>query len=254
LPFIDTAEVITRIARENTDTNIFTSVIEARKFTQLLMERIVQNQLVIVHELQLAYTAGTSGYPDSQIRGLKTILDITNALPTYADKNILRKLSDSNEEQYVEKIRSNALEKGKIEVAAYGDDDWFCLNTKYHHTKPYDYIESLAVLLHPIHTKNRKEWMTKMEQYWNDCFMGCMPSEYKAEKRIWQYIDDYIEKLTCLDPDLDEDVYDKLSTRHEKRIIEMVIARFKSPFDAINDETLLSQFLSDDLNTQNALV
>jgi hypothetical protein len=96
-PFIDTAAVMDQITKELIDTDVFASVVNERKFTQLLIEKIVQKQLIIVHELQDQYSAGKCGYPDSQIRGLKTILDIANSLPTYKRESLLRDMAIDND-------------------------------------------------------------------------------------------------------------------------------------------------------------
>jgi hypothetical protein len=170
LPFIDTAEVITRIARENTDTNIFTSVFEARKFTQLLMERIVQNQLVIVHELQQQYSAGKAGYPDSQIRGLKTILDITNALPTYADKQLLRKMKDSNDGAYAEKVKQHAYQLADDLNKRFVDNWEYVLSFESVPIAPYDLIDEYAEIVYQYDGSGRKAWRVSMAEYWNASF------------------------------------------------------------------------------------
>lgn len=98
-PFIDTAAVMDQITKEMIHADVFENVINERKFTQLLIEKIVQKQLIIVHELQEQYSAGVCGYPDSQIRGLKTILDMANSLPTYKRENLLRDMKKDNDKR-----------------------------------------------------------------------------------------------------------------------------------------------------------
>lgn len=241
-PFIDTSAVLARIASETADTNIFTSVLEARKFTQILMERIVQNQLVIVHELQQQYSAGKAGYPDSQIRGLKTILDITNALPTYTDKNLYRKLSDTNEEMYVDKIRSNAIAQAKIDNKKY--NTWDCLRGIYRHETSFDYIDTLAAQFYPVHAKGRNTWIEKMRGYWEECFLGDMPSEYTEERIIQDYTDEGIQQIEF---DYESDEYEANYERAEKILCEKVIARFVEPWTAKRDLDVLAEFIENEI-------
>lgn len=100
-PFIDEMAALKRIQDELAETDVFESVVKERKFTQLLLEKIVQKQLVIVHELQAQYIDGKAGYPDSQIRGLKTILDMANTLPTYKRENLLRDIKTDNDKRKI---------------------------------------------------------------------------------------------------------------------------------------------------------
>lgn len=100
-PFIDESAALQRIHDELSKTDVFESVVKERKFTQLLLEKIVQKQLIIVHELQTQYVEGKAGYPDSQIRGLKTILDMANTLPTYKRENLLRDIKTDNDKRKV---------------------------------------------------------------------------------------------------------------------------------------------------------
>lgn len=241
-PFIDTDAVLARIANETADTNIFTSVLEARKFTQLLMERIVQNQLIIVHELQQQYSAGKAGYPDSQIRGLKTILDITNALPTYADKNIYRKLSDTNEEMYVDKIRANALEQAKTDNEKY--NTWDCLRGVYRHDVPYDYIDTLAAQFYPVHAKVRNQWIEKMRAYWEECFTGDMAGEYADEIRIQIYLDEAVGEIEF---DYLDDNYETIYEKVERFLCEKVVEHYGEPWSALMDEQVLVNFISNEV-------
>lgn len=241
-PFIDTGAVLARIAAETVDANIFTTVLEARKFTQLLMERIVQNQLIIVHELQQQYSAGKSGYPDSQIRGLKTILDITNALPTYADKNIYHKLSDTNEEMYVDKIRSNALALAKIDSEKY--NTWDYLRGIYRPASPDDYIDTLAAQFYPVHIKARNTWIEKMREYWEECFLGDMPGEYSKERTIECYADD---RISLINFDYESDDYDVNYALAEKTLCEKIIVKFTDPYHAGQDLKILDEFIENEV-------
>ena len=100
-PFIDEMAALKRINDELAETDVFESVVKERNFTQLLLEKIVQKQLIIVHELQAQYIDGKAGYPDSQIRGLKTILDMANTLPTYKRENLLRDIKTDNDKRKI---------------------------------------------------------------------------------------------------------------------------------------------------------
>lgn len=98
-PFINAIGAIERIQTELENIDVFTSVVEARKFTQLNLEKILQKQLVIVSELQDLYIKGKTPYPDAQIRGLKTILDMANTLPTYKRETMLRDIKAENDKR-----------------------------------------------------------------------------------------------------------------------------------------------------------
>lgn len=235
--FIDTSAVLARIASETADTNIFTSVLEERKFTQLLMERIVQNQLVIVHELQQQYTAGKSGYPDSQIRGLKTILDITNALPTYADKMILRKLADNNEELYVNRIRQSAIKSAKNESEKY--EEWAYVRSIVVINVLYENIREYAEMLHPIHTDERNEWIHKMNMYWMECFEAEMPCEFSDEAIIKAILHKYLDQIP-------EHVSDEAYKKYNSILVEKIIERFKEPYLASESPLVLHAFLQEE--------
>jgi len=228
--FIDLEASLKRIMDENVDSNIFTTVLEARKFTQLLMERIVQNQLLIVHELQKQYSDGKSGYPDSQIRGLKSLVEITNTLPTYTDKMILRKLADNNEEYFVDKIRKNAVETADTNADKY--QDWDVLKNDFDITHPYDLINEYAEKLHPIHTDTCNEWQLKMNSYWNECFLQYMPTTYSSELQIKRYINH------CLDRD-HEHVSNEDFEKYRSIFVDRVVAKFEDPDNAVDDEHTL---------------
>jgi hypothetical protein len=190
-PFIDTNAVLTRIAAETTDTDIFTSVFEARKFTQLLMERIVQNQLVIVHELQQLYSAGKAGYPDSQIRGLKTILDITNALPTYADKSLLRKMKDNDVNGYTDKIKQNARMVADDLNTRFPEEWGFLLSPEETPYAPHELIEGYSETLYTSVGSMRQSWRDSMVQYWNECFNHRLSYIVDYDNDIKKIIDDH---------------------------------------------------------------
>lgn len=231
-PFIDTEAALARIISETTNTNIFESVLEARKFTQLLMERIVQNQLVIVHELQQQYSAGKAGYPDSQIRGLKTILDITNALPTYTDKGILRKMDAANTEQYVEKIRQHAIDFGKKNYKKYSTP-WSYLKSKKRFVVPYDLITECAAALHPTNIKKRNEWADEMCTYWEEVLKASLFWTWRYESEVVQIVD--------------ENWFDDgkpQSTKEYALIVKTITSKFDNPSAAAADLDVIEALVS----------
>ena len=235
-PFIDTNAVLTRIAAETTDTDIFTSVFEARKFTQLLMERIVQNQLVIVHELQQLYSAGKAGYPDSQIRGLKTILDITNALPTYADKSLLRKMKDNDVNVYTEKIKQNAWILADDLNTRFSEEWSFLLSPEETPYAPYELIEGYSETLYTSIGSMRKSWRDSMIQYWNECFnhrLSCIVDYDNDIKKI-------IEDLWYNDGDIN-------FPEQYQQIVGVIMKTFKTSGLAITEDNrdLLENIIGD---------
>jgi hypothetical protein len=235
-PFIDTNAVLTRIAAETTDTDIFTSVFEARKFTQLLMERIVQNQLVIVHELQQLYSAGKAGYPDSQIRGLKTILDITNALPTYADKSLLRKMKDNDVNGYTDKIKQNARMVADDLNTRFPEEWGFLLSPEETPYAPHELIEGYSETLYTSVGSMRQSWRDSMVQYWNECFNHRLSYIVDYDNDIKKIIDDHWYN----DGDINY-------PEQYQQIVGVIMTNFKTSELAINENNrdLLENIIGD---------
>ena len=238
--FIDTNAVLTRIVAETADTDIFTSVFEARKFTQLLMERIVQNQLVIVHELQQQYTAGKAGYPDSQIRGLKTILDITNALPTYADKFILRKMKDNDVNLYTDKVKRHAWVVADDLNTRFTEEWSFLLSPEYPQSTPYSLIESYSLILYPSTVSLCKTWCDEMCAYWAKCFT------HRLNRLV-----DYDCDLKYVIESLWYDDGDPNYPKQYQQIVEAIMSAFKTSESAIDDDNrvLLEKTINDLVDT-----
>jgi len=233
LPFIDTSAVLAKIINETAETNIFTSVLEARKITQLLMERIVQNQLIIVHELQQQYSAGKAGYPDSQIRGLKTILDITNALPTYADKAILRKMKDNNDTGYTDKIKEHAYQIADNLNARYTVDWKFLLSPEPVPYAPYDLIDKYSLLVYPSSDTGRESWREKMAEYWNESFDFKLSENLDIERTIKDLIEG--EWYDDGDPAYKEQY---------QLIVKTIMEKFSTPSQAIVDMDILEKVIT----------
>jgi hypothetical protein len=85
---IDVAEVLAEIEEELTNHDYQESATIERLKTQILLERICQNQLVIVEQLQNRYVQAKGAYPNDQIRGLKIILEMISGLPAYNNTQI----------------------------------------------------------------------------------------------------------------------------------------------------------------------
>jgi hypothetical protein len=64
-----------------------TAVIE-RRTSQLMLEKIVQNQLSIVSTMQEKFIRGVGEYPRDPITGLKSVMDLIVKLPAYNDGTI----------------------------------------------------------------------------------------------------------------------------------------------------------------------
>jgi hypothetical protein len=240
--FIDTSAVLARIANETADTNIFTSVFEARKFTQLLMERIVQNQLVIVHELQQQYSAGKAGYPDSQIRGLKTILDITNALPTYADKQLLRKMKDSNDGAYAEKVKQHAYQIADDLNKRFVDNWEYVLSPERVPTYPYDVIEEYSEIVYQNDGAGRKAWRISMGEYWTTSFTFKINELIDFERDIKDVIENHW--------------YDDGDTAFKDQyqlIVAAIMGKFKTPESAIDNQDDLELVIKSVVETFEAV-
>lgn len=88
-PFtINVQETLDEIEEELLERDYQESATIERLKTQILLERICQNQLVIVEQLQRRYVAAQGAYPNDQIRGLKTILEMISGLPAYNNTQI----------------------------------------------------------------------------------------------------------------------------------------------------------------------
>jgi hypothetical protein len=242
--FIDTAAVMDQITKELIDTDVFASVINERKFTQLLIEKIVQKQLIIVHELQDQYSAGKCGYPDSQIRGLKTILDIANSLPTYKNDKLLREIRVDNQNSYENRIVQTAKELAATENAKY--KTWYVLKTKPALNPPHDKINEYAK---KIYTGNdgydafeRKKWIDETIEKWERALARELSDQYNSENHIRSCIDYHTDEFCGV---LTENECEKL----DSRIIEKIIVVFETPTNAAADynDQALNDLICDEL-------
>lgn len=245
--FIDTNAAMLKIMSELENTDVFENVINERKLTQLLLEKIMQKQLIIVHELQGQYVEGKAGYPDSQIRGLKTIIDMTNTLPTYKSDKLLREIKTDNENGYVSKIVKHASDLGKSENAKY--ETWYVLKTIPSVPPPYEKISEYAK---KIHTGNdglgdfhRKEWEKETVEKWESAFYRELPDEYCYEEQIRRVIDYQTDPLYG---EISEDEHEKL----DKRIVKKIIENYETPEIAIDDKVGLNELIRRELPVELA--
>ena len=146
-PIVDIDSFLENLEKDYEGVDVRTTVGDERRTTQLLLERILQNQLIVVHELQIAYTKCKGSYPDSQIRGLKVIFDMVNSLPTYEDKKVLRQLHKDNLNYLKRCITYEVLDSTK-DVIANNDVTLFNM--------PYEAIDEYLTAMYGEHTSEAK--------------------------------------------------------------------------------------------------
>lgn len=242
-PYIDESAALQRIYDELADTDVFESVVKERKFTQLLLEKITQKQLIIVHELQAQYIDGKAGYPDSQIRGLKTIIDMANTLPTYKSDKLLREIHADNEHIYIEKILDNAKQTSDEVTAKY--QLWDVLKQRPYHAPPVEMIDTAARRLHPTFEFTRDEWREKMRKEWRSAFECNTPTEYDDELIVLRAITYHTDELYST---LDEKEIDATYNR----IVKKIIKKYASPFLANEDDVGLDELIRGEIHTEFA--
>jgi hypothetical protein len=226
-PFIDESTALKRIYGELAETDVFESVLKERKFTQLLLEKIMQKQLIIVHELQAQYIDGKAGYPDSQIRGLKTILDMANTLPTYKNENLLNEIKRDNKKQYDDKITKSAIDLAAIESEKYVK--WHVLKNDVYICTPLDDIKALAQKLYPHDFVQQLEWENEKIAKWDAIFYGHIPCGWNDERKILNTID---RRLDETHDDCELDVLNELIEIIDSirpKIIDQIIRDFDTP-------------------------
>lgn len=224
--FIDTDKVMADIEKSLDKSDVFDSVVAERKRTQLLMERIVQKQLIIVHELQDQYTEGKAGYPDAQIRGLKTLLDIVNSLPTYTDKRLLSKIEKSGSIDHVKEIKKHAQEAAETINATY--KPWDYLTTDLCAGAPRQHIEKIARVNFPSDEYRREEWVKDRVNEWVAIFQATINDTYLIEEQLHETIWDLI-------PESDQYTYEQQEEILLK-IVEGLKAEYGTP-ENVPDET-----------------
>lgn len=196
--FIDSEKFLNDIEADLKNTDVIHSVVTERRKTQLLMERIVQKQLVIVHELQTKYSAGTVGYPDSQIRGLKTLLDIVNSLPTYSDHGgrLRHKIEESEQLNDKDKMKKRAVDYANALNNSY--EPWKYLTSgNIHNGFPFNEIEKKSKVLFPHNSRLEREYIVEMKEIWEENFNANIGYEWVIEKKLdyaYECIDDSLPK------------------------------------------------------------
>ncbi len=232
-PLIDSTKLMREIEREIDDKDVFGAVIHERKVTQLLLEKIVQKQLVIVHELQEQYSAGTAGYPDAQIRGLKTLLDTINALPTYTDKNLIQRITTSSTTDFETKVQKSAIQTAKKAASKY--KSWDCVLKDMDLPAPKTYLEECAKLTKPANNQehDRDNWISEQISCWRQTIVKNMPVDYESEQEIISAFDSLCKEhnIYCED--------------YQKEFLQGLIDEYKTPTQCIDacDEDDMYDFL-----------
>lgn len=236
-PFIDTEAALKRIENEMANSDVFESVVYERQRTQLLLEKILQKQLLIVHELQIQYTEGHAGYPDSQIRGLKTLMDSINSLPVYSDKQLLSKMKVDLQDKYFNLIIENARETARMDCAGY--KTWAFCKRGYASEEPSEIIEKYAAKVHPLSELSRHEWIKTASKKWREIYDDNITEQMHDDKHIL---------INCIGLALEDgiDFIDE-STRQKliKEIVKTVIKTYRTPENAIEHETEIDEISSD---------
>lgn len=109
-PIVDIGAYIEDLTAEINDLDVTTNIGRERKITQVLLERGLQKQLVLVNQLQDDYANCKGSYPDSQIRGLKLFFDMVNTLPTYDDKKVMFQLQEDKKKAVFDKIEKYTID------------------------------------------------------------------------------------------------------------------------------------------------
>jgi hypothetical protein len=109
-PIVDIGAYIENLTAEINDLDVTTNIGKERKITQVLLERGLQKQLVLVNQLQDDYANCKGSYPDSQIRGLKLFFDMVNTLPTYENRKVMYQLQADKEKAAFNKIEQYVID------------------------------------------------------------------------------------------------------------------------------------------------
>lgn len=122
---------------------------EINMTTKLMLNRILNNQLVITIDLQEKYMKGETKYPYEQLRGLQIIQDMTQKFEDFARKNFIHynKLvySESGVRQYIMELGKKAkqdlsLIKPYVKGAIFSimiDDTFDAYEKEYYPANPY---------------------------------------------------------------------------------------------------------------------
>jgi len=190
---IDVKATLAEIESELLDRDYQESATIERLKTQVLLERICQNQLVIVEQLQKRYVDGEGAYPNDQIRGLKIILEMISGLPTYNNTQIKAGLDKINLDVNLRQEVKRGFEAMAQHVKGYDPGSIF----------KEDY--NLPTNPHPIGTGIYQEPNPKWVK-WNEgknAWLKANPSNrFVSDYEVYEYVSE-----VCLD-----------SNDHEARI------------------------------------
>lgn len=67
-------------------TDLLEVAVRERRTSQLMLEKIMQNQLTIVEDMQGKFMKGNGEYPRDPITGLKSLMDMIQKLPAYSER------------------------------------------------------------------------------------------------------------------------------------------------------------------------
>lgn len=242
-PLIDTIAAMSKFEKEMRNTDVFASAINERKFTQLLIEKIMQKQLIIVSELQDKYISGEGAYPDPQIRGLKTILDMANSLPTYKNENLLSDIRVDNRINYEDKVIQDAVDLAQTEKAKY--KPWHVLTTNPTLTTPFEKIDDLAKKLYPNSESSQIGWAGSMREAWRLKVIEELPKEWDVEDDLRRLIDRYLDDLygTDFEPQIE---------KIRLKIVKAIMETFETPEKAHDDQDKVGELIEENLPTIEA--
>lgn len=242
-PFIDIATALSRFEGELQDTDVFTSAVNEQKFTQMLVEKIMQKQLIIVSELQDKYISGKGAYPDPQIRGLKTMLDMANRLPAYKNEKLLDNIRTDNRHNYEKKVIQDAIDLGAKEKLNYYP--WYVVTKNPSITLPNDKINAYAKKLYPDSESSQVEWTAKMREAWKRQVILELPEEWDMEDDLRNLINEYLDDLYGTNY---ESQIDKIRTT----IAGAIKGFFASPEKAHQDQDKVGELIEKCLPTIEA--
>ena len=81
-PFLNLEQLRAEVAAANT----LALAVSERRVSQVILERIVQNQLAMVSRSQAEFMRGLADYPREPLNGLKILLDMLAKFPPYDDE------------------------------------------------------------------------------------------------------------------------------------------------------------------------
>lgn len=204
---IDVESVLEEIETELLDRDYQEAAILERLKTQVLLERICQKQLVIVDQLQDRYMLGEGGYPNDQIRGLKTILEMFSGLPAYKDSDLKTGYEKVNKDVKLRREKKGGYEATAAFADTYQQGDIFSgkgLPANPHHPTIGAYQE-----VNPLYAK----WQEGLRQWLEE-----NPShKYTTDVQTWEYIS------ACCKGDVDKfGIYMEMARKQKRPTLEWI--------------------------------